>query len=214
MATARPARRRGRQAEAARNDDLLLDAARVVFTALGADAPVSAIAARAGVGIGSLYRRYPTKEALLQHLCVLAMEQTIAAASAALEAEDVWAGLTGYVRVCVRNRTGALAPVAGTIAVTPEMLRTSRRGMRLAGALVERAHAAGVLRPDVTALDIALLIEQFSRRSGAMPAAEEDNARERLLAIALAGLRPTDPEPLPGRPPSRAAYVGRWSGDS
>jgi AcrR family transcriptional regulator len=214
MATARPARRRGRQAEAARNDGLLLDAARMVFTAQGADAPVSAIAARAGVGIGSLYRRYPTKEALLQHLCVLAMEQTIAAASAALEAEDVWAGLTGYVRACVWNRTGALAPVAGRIAVTPEMLRASRRGMRLAGALVERAHAAGVLRPDVTALDIALLIEQFSRRSAAMPAAEEDNARERLLAIALAGLRPTDSEPLPGRPPSRAAYVGRWSGDA
>jgi AcrR family transcriptional regulator len=214
MATARPARRRGRQAEAARNDGLLLDAARAVFTAQGADAPVSAIAARAGVGIGSLYRRYPTKEALLQHLCVLAMEQTIAAASAALEADDVWAGLTGYVRACVRNRTGALAPVAGRIAVTPEMLRASRRGMRLAGALVARAHAAGVLRPDVTALDIALLIEQFSRRTAAMPVAEEDNARERLLAIALAGLRPTDREPLPGRPPSRAAYVGRWSGDA
>jgi AcrR family transcriptional regulator len=182
----------------------------VEFTAQGADAPVSAIAARAGVGIGSLYRRYPTKEALIQHLCVLAMEQTIDAASAALEAEDVWAGLAGYIRTCVDNHTGALAPVAGTIAVTPAMLRTSRRGMRLADALVQRAHDAGVLRADVTTLDISLLIEQFSRRSTTMPAAEEGNALERLLAIALDGLRASDADPLPGRPPSRAAYVGRW----
>jgi AcrR family transcriptional regulator len=210
MATARPARKRGRQAEAARNDRLLLDAARDVFTEQGGGAPVSAIAARAGVGIGSLYRRYPTKEALLQRLCVLAMEQAGEAASAALEAEDAWAGLTRYVRDCVEQRTGALAPVAGTIAVTPEMLRTSRRGIRLAGALVDRAHAAGVLRPDVTTLDVSLLIEQFSRRSTTMPAAEEDNARERLLAIALDGLRASHAEPLPGRPPSRSAYAGRW----
>lgn len=210
MSTARSARRRGRQAEAARNDGLLLDAARAVFTAQGGDAPVSAIAARAGVGIGSLYRRYPTKEALLQQLCVLAMEQAIEAATAALADEDAWSGLAGYVGACVENQTGALAPVAGTIAVTPAMLRTSRRAMRLAGTLVERAHAAGVLRSDVTPLDISLLIEQFSRRSTTLPAAEEDNARERLLAIALDGLRASNADPLPGRPPSRAAYVRRW----
>jgi AcrR family transcriptional regulator len=210
MPTAPPARKRGRQAEAARNDRRLLDAARDVFGTEGADAPVSAIAARAGVGIGSLYRRYPTKEALLQRLCVLAMEQTIDAAATALAADDVWSGFAGYVRACVEQHTGALAPVAGTIAVTPEMLRTSRRGMRLAGTLVARARSAGVLRPDVTALDVALLIEQFSRRSATLPAGEDDNARERLLAIALDGLRTIGAEPLPGHPPSRAAYVGRW----
>jgi AcrR family transcriptional regulator len=203
-------RKRGRQAEAARNDRRLLDAARDVLTTHGADAPVSEIAARAGVGIGSLYRRYPTKEALLQRLCVLAMEQTIDAAETALEADDAWAGLAGYVRACVERHTGALAPVAGTIAVTPEMLRTSRRGMRLAAALVERAHDAGVMRPGVTPLDVSLLIEQFSRRSPTLPAAEEDNARARLLAIALDGLRPAHTDPLPGRAPSRAAYVARW----
>jgi AcrR family transcriptional regulator len=205
-----PQRKRGRQAEAARNDRRLLDAARDVLTTHGADAPVAAIAARAGVGIGSLYRRYPTKEALLQHLCVLAMEQTIDAAETALGADDAWAGLAGYVRACVERHTGALAPIAGTIAVTPEMLRTSRRGMRLAVELVERAHAAGVLRPGVTALDVSLLIEQFSRRSPTLPAAEEANARARLLAIALDGLRATHAGPLPGRAPSRAAYVARW----
>jgi AcrR family transcriptional regulator len=203
--------RRGRQAEAARNDRLLLDAARAVVGAQGADAPVAAIAARAGVGIGSLYRRYPTKEALLQRLCLLAMEQTIEAATAGLEAGDAWDGLAGYVRACVEHQTGALAPVAGTIAVTPEMLRTARRGLRLAERLVGRAHDAGVLRTDVSALDVALLIEQFGRRAATPATAEDDNARERLVAIALDGLRAPGAVPLPGRPPSLSAYVGRWT---
>lgn len=210
MAPSPPPRKRGRQAEAARNDRLLLDAAREVLATEGVDAPVSAIAERAGVGIGSLYRRYPTKERMLQHLCVLAMEQALEAAAAALENEDPWSGLTQYVRACVENHTGALAPAAGTIAVTPEMVRVSRAGLRLAEKLVSRAHAAGALRAGVTTLDVSLLVEQFSRRSTTMSTEEEDNARERLLAIALDGLRASNKHPLPGRAPSREAYVGRW----
>ena len=65
----------GRQAEARRNDRAVLDAARDVFSAQGADAPVSAVAERAGVGVGTLYRRYGSKTELLQRMCVLAMEQ-------------------------------------------------------------------------------------------------------------------------------------------
>ena len=72
----------GRQAEARRNDLAVLEAARDVFTAQGAGAPVSAVAERAGVGMGTLYRRYGSKTELLQRLCLLAMEQTVAAAEA------------------------------------------------------------------------------------------------------------------------------------
>lgn len=100
--------------EAARNDRLLLDAAREVFATKGFDAPVAAIAERAGVGIGSLYRRYATKRDLLQHLCVLAMEQGVEAAERGLADDDAWAGLAGYIRDCVAFGTGALAPLAGS----------------------------------------------------------------------------------------------------
>ncbi len=206
----RATERRGRQAEAARNDKLVLDAARAVFATDGFDAPVAAIAARAGVGIGSLYRRYRTKESLLQHLCVLAMEQTVEAATTALGDPDPWTGLAGYLRSCVQNHTGALSPVAGTIEVSAQMWETSRRSMRLADRLVARAHAAGVLRADVTPLDIALLIEQFSRPTAGLPSEEEHNVRDRLIAIAVDGLRAAHTEPLPGRPPSLNSYVGRW----
>jgi AcrR family transcriptional regulator len=221
----------GRQAEARRNDRAVLDAARDVFAAHGADAPISAVAERAGVGMGTLYRRYGSKTELLQRMCVLAMEQGIEAAGEALRADDPWAGLCGYIRAAVEMRSGALGSLAGQIAMTDEMLSTARRGMALAREVVARAHRAGSLRADVTALDIALLIESFSRRAPWFaapddpddpdapdapedPDADEDeerNAQARLLTVALDGLRAPGVTPLPGRAPSAARYVGRWS---
>ena len=214
----------GRQAEARRNDRAVLDAARDVFAAQGAGAPISAVAERAGVGMGTLYRRYGSKTELLQRMCVLAMEQGTEAASEALQADDPWTGLCGYIRACVEMRSGALGSLAGQIEMTDEMLSTARRGMTLAEEAVARAHRAGSLRPDVTALDIALLIESFSRRApgSAAPddpdapdapaeADEERNAQTRLLTVAFDGLRAPGATPLPGRAPSASRYTGRWS---
>jgi AcrR family transcriptional regulator len=201
---------RGRQAEAARNDRLVLDAAREVFATQGFDAPVSAVAKRAGVGMGSLYRRYGSKSELLQRLCLLAMEQAIEAAEAAVAAEDAWDGLAGYVRACVAFGAGALAPLAGTIETTPDMWRASRRGRELLEAVVARARREGGLRPDVTTLDVAWLIELFSRRPAGGDGGAQDAVQGRLLAIALDGLRTPRPEPLPGAPPSATHYEGRW----
>jgi len=206
--------RRGRYAEAERNDRRLLEAAREVFATQGFDAPVSAIAERAGVGIGSLYRRYATKEELLQRLCVLAMQQVIDAAERGLVAESAWSGLVGYIRECVAFGTGALAPVAGRIETTEEMWQTARKAREVTDQLVARAHEEGTLREDVTSLDISLLMELFSRRSPVRPADKDQDTRERLLAVALDGLR-ADPsaqerEPLPGRPPSLDEYVEPW----
>jgi AcrR family transcriptional regulator len=203
---------RGRQAEARRNDLAVLEAARDVFTAQGAAAPISAVAEHAGVGMGTLYRRYGSKTELLQRLCVLAMEQALDAAGEALAAGDAWTGLAGYVRACVELRSGALAALAGQIEMTEQMRSTARRSMAKAADIVARAHRAHVLRPDVTALDITWLIEQFSRRPpDPVDPGEERNVRSRLVAIALDGLQAEAGEPLPGHPPSRAQYVSRWS---
>jgi AcrR family transcriptional regulator len=185
------------------------------FATLGADAPIAAVAERTGVGIGTLYRRYGSKTELLQHLCVVAMEQAHAAARDALAADDAWEGLAHYVRAGVEMRSGALAPLAGNIETTPEMLRAYSKGARLLDEIVARAHRQGGLRRDVTALDIAWLIEQFGRRGpDAIDPREESRVRARLLAIALDGLRATDARPLPGRPPSRTGYEGRWRATS
>ena len=206
----------GRQAEARRNDLIVLEAARDVFSALGADAPISAVADRAGVGIGTLYRRYGSKTELLQRLCVLAMDQALQAADDALAAADPWTGLAGYVRACVELRSGGLAALAGQIPTTAQMRAIARRSMARQNEIVARAHRDASLRPDVTALDVTWLIEQFSRRApDPVDAGEERNVRARLVAIALDGLRahpgPLTRENLPGRPPSRARYVNRWS---
>ena len=203
---------RGRQAEARRNDLAVLEAARDVFGTRGADAPISAVAERAGVGMGTLYRRYGSKTELLQHLCVLAMEQGLETADEALRADDAWAGLTGYIRACVELRSGALASLAGQIEITGEMRRTADRGMTRMAEIVARARRDGSLRADVTPLDVTWLIEQFSRRApDPVDPEEESNVRSRLLAIAIDGLRTHPRETLPGRPPSRARYVSRWS---
>jgi AcrR family transcriptional regulator len=202
----------GRQAEARRNDLAVLEAARDVFGTRGADAPISAVAERAGVGMGTLYRRYGSKTELLQHLCVLAMEQALDAADEALRADDPWAGLAGYVRACVELRSGALASLAGQVETTAEMRRVARRGMTRVAEVVARAHGDGSLRDDVTPLDVTWLIEQFSRRApDPVDPEEENNARARLVTIALDGLRAPPAAALPGRPPSRARYVDRWS---
>lgn len=211
IVSTRPPSKRGRQAEARRNDLAVLEAARDVFSTFGAGASVAAVAERAGVGMGTLYRRYGSKTELLQQLCMLAMEQARQAAQDALAAEDPWAGLAGYIRTCVELRSGALAPLAGQIETTPEMRALSREGRDLVDEIVARALAAGTLRPDVTGLDIAWLIEQFSRRApDAIDPQEEARVRARLLAIALDGLRAPGTKPLPGRPPSRTHYEGRW----
>ena len=205
------ARRRGRHAEGARNDQRLLDAARDVFASQGTAATVAAIAARADLGIGSLYRRYGGKTELLQHLCLLAMQQTVTAADEALALPDAAAALTGYIRACVALRTGALAPLAGTIETTPQMWELSRQGRRLHQAIVDRAHRDGHLRPDVTALDISWLIEQLGRAAPPAGASGDDrDIQQRLLAIAIDGLYAAGAPPLPGHPPTTQHYEQRW----
>lgn len=209
-----------RRPDAARNDGALLVAAREVLAEDGPHASVAAIAARAGVGIGSLYRRYRTKEELFQRLALISLEHWNDAAARALEADDPWRGLAGFVAACAEFGQGTLGPVAGTIAVTDEMAAASARGDGLLDALVARAHEAGVLRPDVTAVDITLLIEQLGRsplveqvrrqgRADLVPAAEA--ARRRLVALAVDGLRTGAPSPLPGDPPSLGLLTERWA---
>jgi len=203
--------RRGRHAEGVRNDQLLLDAARDVFATYGAAATVAAIAARAGLGIGSLYRRYGSKTELLQRLCLLSMHQATATATEALAGPDATAALSAYIRSCVEQRTGALAPLAGTIDPTPEMWALARKGGRLHNRIVRRAHQDGQLRTDVTAADINWMIEQYARTAPSTDAEDADRTvHQRLLAIAIDGLFAANGQALPGPAPTISAYKRRW----
>jgi AcrR family transcriptional regulator len=204
-----PRSARGRQAEARRNDERVLVAAREVVAVHGADASVAAIAARAGVGMGSLYRRYGSKADLLRRLCLLAMDHAIEAAETALREPDPWAGLVGYIHECVARRTGALTPLAGGLCTTPQMRRSAARAHLLLERLVADARRDGRLRPDATAPDIVSLLELFARHG---PTGADMAARDRLLAITLDGLRAPGAVPLPGPPPDLERYRQRWDG--
>jgi AcrR family transcriptional regulator len=213
-------RKAARRAEVERNDRALLHAARAVVAEDGAHASVATIAARAGVGVGTLYRRYRTKEQLFQHLCTLALDDSLRAAEEGLAAHDPWDGLAHYVSQAILAGTGALAPIAGTIEVTDVMTATSERGDAAVEELVNRAHAAGVLRNDVNAVDIALLIEQLGRsplieqlnrqgRDELLAAAH--HARRRIIAVALDGLRAPAPAPLDDPRPGWELFTERWT---
>jgi hypothetical protein len=137
------------------------------------------------------------------------MDQQVAAAEEALaRGTDPWEALAGFIRDCVGFRAGVLSAVAGTIGVTEEMRETAGRAHDLLELLVRRAKRAGTLRPDAGSVDIHELIELFSRRP-----AGTTLAHERLLAIALEGLRAPGSNALPGPLPDWQAYVRRWSGD-
>ncbi|WP_216843687.1 TetR/AcrR family transcriptional regulator [Phytoactinopolyspora alkaliphila] len=213
-------RRASRQAEAERNDQALLAAAREVLAIDGAHASVASIAAAAGVGIGSLYRRYRTKEELYQRLCEIALDDYARAAEEGLAHGDPWEGLVHYITTAVSFGPGSLAPIAGTIEITAEMAEKNERSDRAVEMLVGRAHRCGALRNDATALDISLLIEQlaksplddhFKRQQMAALAQAARTARERIVAIAIQGLRAPAHQPLPGDPPGYELFSERWA---
>ncbi|MEA2482442.1 MAG: hypothetical protein QOC55_389 [Thermoleophilaceae bacterium] len=201
---------RGRQAEAMRNDRTVLDAAREVFAEQGFEAPMTAVAKRASVGIGTLYRRYGGKQELLQHLCVLSLEQNLEAAKGALAADDAWEGLGDYIRQCVDFGAGAFAPAAGTIVTTDEMWRLARAVRRSVGKLVARAQRDGSLRADVNAIDILQLVQHFSRTHRGRSAPRVHPSSGRQLAIALSGLRAGAVVPLPRPAPAPEDYESAW----
>jgi AcrR family transcriptional regulator len=200
----------GRRAEAARNDRRILDAAREVFVA-DPSAPIAAVAARAGVGISALYRRYGSKEELLRRLCAEGQRQYIAEAEAALAEEgDPWAAFSTFMRRIVDADTHSLVlRLAGTFVPTDEMYRNGQRAEELNERVLERTKAAGALRYDVEAVDIALLFEQLA----AVRVADEARTRQlrhRYLALILDALRKSSGSPLPGPPPSWEEIGRRW----
>lgn len=198
----------GRKAQAARNDGLILDAARAVFLA-DPGAPISAVAERAGVGISALYRRYPSKEVLLRTLCYEGLRTYCALGAAALEAPDGWAGLVGFLESVVEADVHSLTVrLAGAFAPDESILPDVRRAAEVATELVRRAHESGRLRADLGASDLSLVLEACSAVTVPDPARTVE-LRRRTLALLVAGMESGGPE-LPGPPPGPGEFAGRW----
>jgi AcrR family transcriptional regulator len=200
----------GRRAQAARNDQRILDAAREVFVA-DPGAPIAAVARRAGVGIGALYRRYPSKEELLRWLNAEGLQRYISAAEAALADEgDPWAAFADFMRRVVDADTHSLTlRLAGTFTPTDKLYRESQKAQELNVRLFERTRAAGVIRSDLEVDDIGLLLEQLA----AVRVGDEERTRQlrrRYLELLLDALHAPSGPPLPGPPPGWEEISQRW----
>jgi AcrR family transcriptional regulator len=198
----------GRRAEAARNDGKILDAARDVFLA-DPDAPISAVAASAGVGISALYRRYGSKERLLQELARDGLERFQAELERALADDgDPWTVYSECLQRILIGRSQALAQrLAGTFLPTPELAELAASSGRLYSRLHRRTQRAGALRPDITTADVVLLLETLSLIE--IPG-RETSLRLRYLALLLQALHGSPADPLPGPPARDKHLAARW----
>jgi AcrR family transcriptional regulator len=200
----------GRRAEAARNDGRILDAAREVFLA-DPEAPVAAVATRAGVGISALYRRYPSKQELLRALAADGLTRYIDDLEAALGSDaEPWAAYVECLNRVVEGRSQALAQrLAGTFTPTPELTALAARAGQLADTLFRRVRRSGELREDVSAADIVLLLETVMLVE--LPGPDGGAAlRRRYLALLLQALHNPVEARLPGQAARQADLVARW----
>ena len=145
------------RADAARNRARILQAAQVVFAERGLDVTLDDIAREAGLGVGTLYRRFADREALVEALFDERMQRAVARASAALEVPDAWQGLTALIESTCEELAvdRGLHQVMLSSAYGQDRVARSRAELvPLIEALVRRAQAQGTLRPDFQAHDI------------------------------------------------------------
>jgi len=143
------------------NRERIVEAARATFSEQGVDAPLEDIARRAGVGIATLYRRFPTREALIEAVFAELLQSFVVAAERALEAEDAWEGFSGFVLQMAEQqaRDRGVKDVLMKRSPNEALMEDHRRhGLAAVRKLVERAQEQGSMRPDVTAEDAALLL--------------------------------------------------------
>jgi AcrR family transcriptional regulator len=198
----------GRRAQAARNDQLILESARAVFLA-DPGAPISEVARHAGVGISALYSRYASKEDLLRKLCRDGLQRFVDETEAALGDErDPWTAFSEYMERLVDADTSSLTlALAGRFTPTEEMFALAERANRLTTRLFGRIK--GVLRPGIEVHDLSLVFELIAAiKLGDRTRTQQ--LRRRYLAVVLDGLR-SDDRPSGGRMGNRLPGPGpRW----
>lgn len=178
---------RPKRADALRNYEKLIAAAREAFTQADRGASLEDIARRAGVGIGTLYRNFPTRAALIEAVYVDGVEG-LATSATELADLDPWEALTTWLHRFVGyvgTKQALMDELFATGEDNAEVFATCRTALLTAGeGLLQRAQEAGVVREDLTMSEVIRLVGGIAK----MPATDDVDA-ERLLTLALDGLR-------------------------
>jgi AcrR family transcriptional regulator len=190
--------------DAERNRQRILEAARVLFAEQGLGVTLNDIAHFAGCGVGTVYRRFPDKEQLIDALFEERVGELVASAEEALTRRDPWEGLIGFLEygLELQARDRGLKEVLLSTDEGRARVATVRARLEpIVGQLFERARAGGALRPDISQEDMPVI----SMMVGAVVDGTRDVEPEiwrRYLALVVRGLRadPTPPEPLPVGP--------------
>jgi AcrR family transcriptional regulator len=176
------------RADARRNREHLLSVAAEAFATEGADASLDAIARRAGVGSGTLYRHFPTREALVRAVYWTRVEAACARGAALAAAPDPVAALSEWLRTLIALSTGdgvTATLLAGRSRWPADFADDCHRALSAAGApLLDRAREG--LRPGVTLDDVHALVHGIATASSA--AADPGHRADRLLSLVLDGL--------------------------
>lgn len=186
------------RADAVRNRELLLTAAAEEFALNGVDAPISAVARRAGLGKGTVFRHFPTKDDLVAALVLDHVTRLTELAGELLGAEDAGAAVLEFLSFAARQRQLLDIPFLSYVS-DEEAERAQADLERAITALVDHARAQGALRQDVTGIDVMRLMCVPNEIMKNVPGAPPD-LWERYLAILFDGLRPEGAHPLPHPP--------------
>jgi len=187
--------------DAERNRRKLIEAGQAVFAELGPDAPFEEIARRAGVGIGTLYRHFHTRDALVEVIYAAHIEEVLAAAEEGAAAEDAWAGLVGFLERVLELQARNL-PLRGVFLRHGDEAALAERRKRIQPALarlVANAREQGAVRADFTLGDLSLALWSFAPIFEATAEIAPDVWR-RHLCILLDGIRPAAATPQQVRP--------------
>jgi AcrR family transcriptional regulator len=192
-----PARR-----DAQRNRGRLIEAGREIFAEQGTDATLEAIAHRAGVGIGTLYRHFPGREALVEVIYEEHIGEVLAAAAHGASASDAWEGLVGFLERVLELQARNL-PLRDVFLRHPigegRVAERRKEILPLLKQLIARAREQGTLRADFTLGDLTFAMWSFAPLFEAT-AEVAPNAWRRHLRILLDGFRPAAAAPQHVRP--------------
>ncbi|MFM9448757.1 TetR/AcrR family transcriptional regulator [Streptomyces acidiscabies] len=191
------------RADALRNRERIVTAAREMLTEFGPEVPLDEIARRAGVGNATVYRHFPDRQALVREVVCSVLDRTARAGQEALaEGGDPFAALERFVHVTADERISALCPMlSGSFDEDhPDLAAASGRVEDIVTELMDRAKAAGQLREDIGPGDVMIVMAQLSRPPAGTECVFSDRFVHRHLQLFLDGLRASAASTLPGSP--------------